>query len=272
MDLKKLWDIELEITDAIADFCEKNGLKYSLAYGSMLGAVRHKGFIPWDDDIDIIMPREDYEKLLQEWNVPGFVLQNKRTNKDFNQNFTKIRKDNTTFIQYEWEKDVSYHTGIFVDIFPGDRVSKSKVAQKLQMMACALDLLFTRGFPSKGKTKIFEEVLLFLPEKVRLKMIPRLEKYISRWNSDKSNKYFFPSVISEVYKRYPEDLFSEMTLVEFADRQYQCVKDWDLMLRLDYGDYMTLPPEDERVLKHHPLVVDFERNWNLINNTNDGKD
>lgn len=119
--IKKVWETEQEILDVIDKICRDNNLRYSLAYGTLIGAVRHKGFIPWDDDIDLMMPREDYEKLLSVWESQapkGYILQNSRTDPDFTQNFTKIRKDGTTFLQEESERTKNYHKGIFVDIFP----------------------------------------------------------------------------------------------------------------------------------------------------------
>ena len=107
----KVWDVEQEILDVVVDVCDKNNLKYSLAYGTLIGAVRHKGFIPWDDDIDIMMPREDYEKLRKIWNgvaPKGYILQDHYTDLDYPNNFIKIRKDNTTFIQNEEEKSKNF--------------------------------------------------------------------------------------------------------------------------------------------------------------------
>lgn len=104
---QQIWATEQEILDVIHQVCTEHGLRYSLAYGTLIGAVRHKGFIPWDDDIDLMMPREDYEKLLVIWNQSapkGYILQNTRTDSDFTQNFTKIRKDHTTFLQDEAER------------------------------------------------------------------------------------------------------------------------------------------------------------------------
>lgn len=109
---------ETEILIEVDKFCKKNKLRYSLGFGTLLGAVRHKGFIPWDDDIDIWMPREDYKKFIAEWMknpIDGYILSNTDTNIDFTQNFTKIRKDNTTFFQSE-DADKTYHKGIFIDI------------------------------------------------------------------------------------------------------------------------------------------------------------
>ena len=99
---QKLWDVQLDILNLIDQVCSKNDLQYSLYAGTLLGAVRHKGFIPWDDDLDICMPREDYEKFLKIWkdeDHPGYILQNKRNTPLFTQSFTKIRKDHTTFLQ-----------------------------------------------------------------------------------------------------------------------------------------------------------------------------
>lgn len=148
MNIQDVQNVEQEILDVIHNVCEACRLWYYLAYGTWLGAVRHGGFIHWDDDVDILMPREDYEKLITVWDqaVPkGYLLQNVRTNPDFTQNFTKIRKDHTTFLQDETERGKSYHKGVFVDIFPGDRVVSSGSGRKFQYVACAVNLLYARG-------------------------------------------------------------------------------------------------------------------------------
>ena len=118
--------IELDILDAVDRFCREHDINYSLSYGTLIGAVRHQGFIPWDDDIDLMMKRDDYDRFIKEWtNDPpdGLFLQTEVTDPDYRNNFLKIRKNNTTFIQSEKEKTCGYHTGIFIDIFPVDRVA-----------------------------------------------------------------------------------------------------------------------------------------------------
>ena len=145
--LHQLWSIELEILDVIDQICVAHNLRYSPIYGTLLGAVRHKGFIPWDDDIDLMMPRDDYEAFLALWQQEapkGYILQNTRNSPDFSQNFTKIRKDHTAFIQTEDERDKRYHKGIFVDIFPADRVITGTLEQKTKYAACAVNLLYSR--------------------------------------------------------------------------------------------------------------------------------
>ena len=268
-DLKKIWEIELDILDKVDSICRKHDLRYSIAYGSMIGAVRHGGFIPWDDDIDIFMPRADYEKLLAVWNEEyheGFILQNKYTDWDFTQNFTKIRKDNTTYIQTEEEKNVSYHTGIFIDVFPGDKAAKGFVSKKTQALASAVNLLIARGFtsPSGGIQNIIEKTILKLPLKVQKKLYAYTDEYMQKWNGRKEREYYFPSTIKDVFICYPADMFDKLKDVLFESRKYKMCADADTVLKIYYGDYLKLPPEEERVLKHHPLIADPERNFRDI--------
>ena len=241
-------------------------MRYSLGYGTLIGAVRHKGFIPWDDDIDIIMPRTDYERLLSIWNKAapkGYILQNTRTDPDFTQNFTKIRKDHTTFLQDEAERTKHYHKGIFVDIFPGDRVPSCKIERKIQYIACAVNLLYSRGRSSGsgGIIGIVERVLLKAPKEKYAVRRERAEKKIRRWNENEMLQYVFPNTIGCSRKYYPANMFENMKMIEFNGKQYMCVADTDATLRVEYGDYMQLPPEEDRVWKHHPFLIDFERNY-----------
>lgn len=264
--IQQVWATEQEILDVIHKVCTENGLRYSLAYGTLIGAVRHKGFIPWDDDIDIMMPREDYEKLLAIWNQAapkGYILQNVRTDPDFTQSFTKIRKDHTTFLQSEAEREKHYHKGVFVDIFPGDRVAPRKLGRKIQYIASAINLLYNRGHSSGSGGLIgrVERILLKVPKKKYGKCREIAEKWIRRWNGDTSALYVFPNTIECSRLYYPADLFENMGTIEFRGKYYQCVADPDTILRVNYGDYMQLPPEVERIWKHHPIIIDFECNY-----------
>lgn len=263
---QKIWATEQEILDVIHQVCTEHGLRYSLAYGTLIGAVRHGGFIPWDDDIDIMMPREDYEKLLAVWDQSapkGYILQNTRTDPDFTQNFTKIRKDHTTFLQDEAERTKHYHKGLFVDIFPGDRVPSGKIGRKIQYIACAMNLLYSRGHTSGSGGTIgkAERVLLKAPKEKYAVRRERAEKKIRSWNGNESLQYVFPSTIWSIRKYYPANLFENMKTIEFNGKQYMCVADEDATLRMEYGDYMQLPPEEDRVWKHHPILIDFEHNY-----------
>lgn len=266
IQIKKVWAVEQEILDVIHQVCISNGLRYSLAYGTLIGAVRHGGFIPWDDDIDLVMPREDYEMLLAIWDQAApeeYILQNTRTDPDFSQNFTKIRKDHTTYLQSDSERSKKYHKGIFVDVFPGDRVAPGKAGKKLQYIACAINLLYHRGHPSGagGVIGLIEKFLLKIPVSKFSQYRERSEKWIRHWNGNNSAQYVFPSTLEFSRKYHPSDLFEKMQTIEFSGKTYQCVSDPDSMLRSDYGDYMELPPEEDRAWKHHPIVIDFEHNY-----------
>ena len=108
--------ISLEILDVIHDFCKKNGIKYYLAYGTLLGAVRHKGFIPWDDDIDLVMSRPDYELFQKLFNVDGYTFVNEETKNIFPLVFGKVFANNTFGVY----NGISMNYGVAVDIFPLD--------------------------------------------------------------------------------------------------------------------------------------------------------
>jgi len=267
--INQIWAVEQEILDIIHEVCTVHNLRYSLAFGTLLGAVRHGGFIPWDDDIDIIMPREDYERLISIWNdvAPhGYLLQNKRTNTDFTQNFTKIRKDNTTFIQDEIEKQKKYHTGLFVDIFPADRVAPKGFQRKIQYLASAFNLLYARGYTSgtKGIIGFVEKISLSLPVHLQIKLYHSTEHYIAKWNNSHNSEWYSPNTIKVCKRYFSPELFDEISTIAFNGKQYCCVKDYDNLLTKIYGDYMKLPPVEDRVWKHHPIIVDFEHNYSEL--------
>ena len=145
IDMKDVWAVEQSILDQIARVCDDHGLRWSLAYGTLLGAVRHGGFIPWDDDVDIMMPREDYEKLMALWPevAPAGLILDRCDRDPENCNvFSKVRKDHTTFLQFPNEGQAAHHKGIFNDIFPAEHVPKGKLARKLQFADFAVMLLF----------------------------------------------------------------------------------------------------------------------------------
>lgn len=265
-EIERLWQTELEIMDVVHSFCKEHNLKYSLAYGTLLGAIRHKGFIPWDDDMDICMPRKDYDKLIELWekNPPkGFVLQNKNNSPEFSQNFTKIRKENTTFLYFEKETQFRYHKGIFIDIFPGDNAPNNFIARKIQYCLSAVMLLFYREFSSgsKGMIGVLERILLSLPKSWHLVLRNWAENGVKRWNGRKTKQMIFPSTITELTRYFDADIFEHLQEYTFADRTYYGFADYDIFLKRNYGNYMELPPKEDQVLKHHPYLVDFEHNY-----------
>lgn len=268
-EINKIWETEIEILDFFDKVCRKNGLRYSLAYGTLLGAIRHKGFIPWDDDIDVIMPRKDYEKLLEIWKIQSsdkYLIQSYKTDLDYTNNFAKIRKNHTTFLQNEYEKNKKYHKGIFIDVFPIDRVASNKLSQTIQYMACAINLLYTKDYTSgkKGFMHLIEKSFLLLNKQKKRKILFKAEKIIKYWNKKSNNDMFSCCTIECCRKYYPADLFEQLQLRDFNGKKYYTVKDFDTVLKTDYGDYMKLPPNEEQKWKHHPLLISFDKNYEEI--------
>ena len=268
--LQDIWKVEIEILDEIDRVCQNNGLRYSLAYGTLLGAVRHGGFIPWDDDIDIMMPRDDYDRLRKIWNTQakdGFLLQDETMFDDYMNNFAKVRKDHTTFLQFESERTCKYHTGIFVDIFPGDRVAPAGIQRRIQYAALALNLLFNRSYTSgAGGFRGFAEraLLKLIPKKYHSKVSIACGKFAQRWNKNENAELIFPNIAANFSRLYPSNVFDELEMRSFEGKQYRAFRDYETVLRIEFNDYLQLPPEEERVWKHHPLLVDFEHNYDEL--------
>lgn len=265
--LRKLQLTQLEILKAVDQFCISNHIRYSLYAGTLLGAVRHRGFIPWDDDLDICMARADYDRFIYLWTKtehPGYVLMNKENSPAFSQSFTKIRKDHTTFLQSESEVG-KYHTGIFVDIFPIDRMPKGKYSRKVFRLRCMLYQLFTREFPpsrdgfvNKAGSKI---ILAFVPKAKRANCRKKLLKKITAYNNQSNLETVAIETVASLKKPFSCDMLDSYTTLRFEDGEYMCFAGWDDHLHRKFGDYMTLPPESERIWKHHPLIVDFNYNY-----------
>ena len=189
-ELRKLQLTQLKILEFFDGFCSKNNLKYSIVYGTLLGAVRHGGSIPWDDDIDVCMPREDYDKFLSLWkDTDEYLVQNNDISNDFSQSFLKIRKKNTAFVQ-KTDLGKEYHKGIFVDVFPFDKVPKSKLKKTLQIFHAMLYQLYIRGYSpenERGLLNVGSKFLLKLtPKKKYRKAINKHYKKIVKYSNDDS--------------------------------------------------------------------------------------
>lgn len=265
--LRQLQLTQLEILKIFDSFCRKHELKYSLYAGSLLGAVRHKGFIPWDDDLDVCMDRKDYDRFLTLWEqepVAGYILQNKDNSIYFDQSFSKLRRDHTTYLEKQWQVG-NHHTGIFLDIFPIDRLPEGTLARYLFRWDCLTYLLLCREF-----VPVRENFLIRAGSAVILACIPKfcrpaVRKRILKRITCRRDRRDLPAVaietIGALRKPFAADMLDHYTLLPFEDGEFMCFADWDDHLRRKFGDYMQLPPVEERSWKHHPIIIDFTHNY-----------
>ena len=266
--LKKLHEVQVEILDEIDRICRENNIQYFLVGGTLLGAVRHKGFIPWDDDLDIAMVREDYEKFIKVCKKEldsKYYLDCAETNKDFNFSFAKIRKNNTLFEEPSL-KHLDIHKGIYVDIFPMDVVGKN------------FKLCFIKGFFIKNlvetvfyKRKIYDIKKCRHPLFVKVfsvfscNFIYKLEKFVAKFGNRKKNTHLVSYCGAYSLKKdyFERNVFFLAKLIEFEGKKYPGLNDNDRYLTSLYGNYMELPPKEKRV-NHSALDIDFEKGENKV--------
>ena len=275
-NLRQLQLTMLEMLKLVDKICREYNIQYSLCSGTLLGAVRHKGFIPWDDDLDIRMTRANYDKFLLVWDKlkpEGYFLQNKENSPRFPSSFSKIRKLNTTFLQFESEKG-AHNTGIFIDIFPLDRIPRNKVLKTIFYISCIKYQIFTRD-SIDIKTNVVIRFLIFFLLKIttfkhRMRSRERFINWLRKLNADKSLNCFAIEVPSMLKIEFPPDVADEYVELEFEGQKFMCFKKWDEFLTAMFGDYMALPPKDQRSWQHHPIILDFEHSWeDLQNNENE---
>ena len=268
--LDKLHKEELRILDELDRICKKNKLKYFLSGGSLIGAVRHHGFIPWDDDIDVGMPRSDYEKFIKCCKTDlkdDFYLDAFEVNTNKFHLYAKLKLKNTIFMEnYATELSGVDH-GIFIDIFPYDNIdemnSKDHLKKdkfrhnitKLVYLKSGLTNYLSEYRKSHKIIMFFVDVVLKIcPRKLLLSMAKR--KISANKNDNSlyiSNMTGGLSLEKETHKR--EEVFPAVRL-EFEGKKYCCPKEYDKLLTKIYGDYMQLPPVEKRVT-HNPVMVKF---------------
>jgi lipopolysaccharide cholinephosphotransferase len=259
--LKKLQAIELEILDEYIRICDKFNLTYFLTGGSALGAFRHKGFIPWDDDIDIGMPRDDYEKFLiladSELKVDYYIW-NVQKYSDTNFCFTKICKINTVFLENDTVLEEGKQ-GIFIDFFPYDNAVNCKLLLFLQDLFYQTYTALYHYKINRTKKGIKAMIFRFVTDRLSFKTIQSLRQKPMLIFKNRKTDYFVQWTGTFSYKRetFNKSMFFPLEKIEFEGKLYNCPHDMDAYLTQMYGDYMRLPPEDQRV-SHNPKLIIFD--------------
>lgn len=252
----------LELLREFDRVCRGLDIPYMLFAGTLLGAVRHKGFIPWDDDLDIILAREHYERFLREGesflNGERFFLQ-KEFGAHWPMPFSKLRLNNTACIERYIPRDPLTHQGVYIDIFPLDDLCDRPFMRKVQFAASKVVIaqcLDRRGYltDSFGK-KLFMLVCRLLPRKA--------PGCIAR-GGDKNTQMvhcFFGAASKYEKSVFPRAWFSETAEMPFEDGVFTVPSAWDEILTTLYGDYMTPLPEGKRGVKVHAEFVDLNRSY-----------
>lgn len=257
-DLRKAQLVMKDILDYVVKICEENNLEYWLDCGTLLGAVRHGGFIPWDDDIDICMPRKDYEKfteIFHKYKNDRYKLINEENEKNYTNSFMKI----VTNYHYVKEEKINYHKGISIDIFQMDfyEEDKKELLKKI--------IKYSKKFP------ITENKLLnffFYLKKRIYRLKKRGVKKILLEAKNKGEKNWVAYDLSNNYSSiYEYDIVFPLGSVIFENTEYRAPKNVDLYLKEYYGDYLKLPPIEER--NGHSIdgyIFDEERLKEIIQN------
>lgn len=251
--LKSLQQTELKILKDIVKFCDKNKIRYCLSSGTLLGAVRHQGFIPWDDDVDISMPRQDFERFLSlaDQLPEPYICQATRFDPNYPSPIVKVRKKGTIMREPIY-KDLNIEHGVWVDIFPLDRVSS---VEKLRKRAHEIGLLTTAiGYkigvyrPYKLRTRIVCFLLGLLGVKKMDEWRTKVMRADEKKNSNKLTN--FASNLGYRNLLFDDLVYFPLKKLRFEDEEFYVPADWDKWLTSAYGDYMTLPPKEQQVNRH----------------------
>ena len=260
---KKVWGVELDLYLKFSHICEKYNLKHWGDGGTLLGAVRHNGFIPWDDDMDIIMPREDYNKLMtigpKEFCEPYF-LQTPHTDPNYGYSFAKLRNSNTTCIPKVFAK-AGFNHGIHIDIFPLDELNLDTFEQ--------------------DKAKITEHIMkcssFMKRNSVGLLNQRQLDNYHKYWTDNPAKEYDEIQRISSNPEYGGSEYVANCTVTSLKSSAQIWKKSWfdntifhkfetieipmpgeiDNRLKAQYGNYMEYPPINQRGQWHSEVLWDF---------------
>lgn len=267
IEIKELKRVQLDIVQALHDFCLEHKIKYSLACGSLLGAIRHNGYIPWDDDIDVYLERDDFNRLIDLFpasykGVYGLI--SLKTDKKWHIPYGKMY-DNRTLM---FENDIDWiPIGVNIDVYPVDRVPvDEKTWQKYNKVRRFIrDFIQYKSIRPSKRYSFLKNVIAFFVMIVFLFITKRFHAKIVNWyaqwfhHSGTATRLF--ENIQGIIQKAPFDKedFSETILHKFEDRELCVMKGYDHCLRCGFGEYMQLPPIEKRV-SHHSFKAYWKNN------------
>lgn len=259
LSIKEEQEIELEIMKEIHDFCVNNNLRYSLAYGTLIGAVRHQGFIPWDNDIDIMMPRNDYERFI-ELSKNGFSkLYIKHYNNDEKYHYHCIRvcdSNTKTYVPYIIEQPEKM--GIWVDIFPIDGYCDNLIPFLIQRFQLFLYKIVFKSLIYISNSKIknaFKGMVRLVCNNNNNRIIRKIDKISQRYKFDDCEKCNY--VFGDKVVPFDRNKFDQLIKYKFDKYEFFGIQNYDEFLTAIYGNYMELPPENKRIV--HLIEAEYTK-------------
>ena len=264
LSLQEIQKVSLDILKFVAKICEDNSIQYYLMYGTLIGAIRHKGYIPWDDDVDIMMPRPDYIKFLQyakthKEEFGHYEIFNRETNKNYIYGITRVSDSRYKIIE---EGRTNYGIGIFIDIYPydglGNESTEALLTLKKTRKYCDKIVGIIHPQQQKKHYKNIKEFYSSIYHKIKNKILgvnyyyKKLDKLSTKYSYDESTFvgpviWFFSQPQKVLFRR---SLFGNNYKHIFVDREFNIPIYYDNLLTQEYGDYMTLPPEEKRTGHH----------------------
>jgi LPS biosynthesis protein len=252
--MDRLQNMLLDILVDVDEVLRRHGVRYYIFFGTAIGGVRHKGFIPWDDDIDLCILKEDEEKFLEamvELDPETYFFQKRRTD-TWHEDFYKVRKNGTTFIEYTF-MGLNFHHGAFIDVFvlhgAPERGARKFLYDKLMWayLKALGSYYITAGYPVLERTSLFLERTLY--------------KLVDTF----CNVPDSPVIAVRKGKRrvlWKRDSFGEPKFCEFEGHSFPVPNDVDTALKVEYGNYMELPPEEKRVRSHMDVsFIDLDKDY-----------
>lgn len=268
-ELKSIWAVELDLLNEFDRVCKKYNLRYYAFGGTLLGAVRHHGFIPWDDDIDVAMPMEDY-KLIQEIAQKEFIhpykLQTPYLDKGSYFSFMKLRNENTTFMSKVYSAQ-QFNQGAFIDIFPlvecpPDKVKEQRDKIFPSIMRCSNYM--KRGCESMLNEQQMERYKVFYTDTP----LAEYEKIITEFDNPDYRGCGYYTHASLFFNRdeyhvWKSSLWSDVIDWPFENMEVPIPFGWESIMEEYYGDYMQLPALEKRVSNHSDMIIDMENPYKL---------